>query len=147
MDQSVKTAMEQLLEQQRAIQSKIEELRDNHRQEGLQRAVSLLEEYNLTLDDLGAHLSKRKGRNSGNSGSSEKSVPAKYRDPATGDSWSGRGLKPRWLTAALEKGRTLEEFFVGAPGEQHHKANDAAEHPEPAAQESAASPTNEPAYQ
>ena len=39
-------------------------------------------------------------------------VAAKYHNPATGDSWSGRGLKPQWLTAALASGRALSEFAV-----------------------------------
>jgi DNA-binding protein H-NS len=37
-------------------------------------------------------------------------VPAKYRDPATGDSWSGRGLQPKWLKAALTSGRRIDDF-------------------------------------
>ena len=41
-----------------------------------------------------------------------KNVPAKYRDPMSGQTWSGRGLKPRWLTVALERGKTLSDFEV-----------------------------------
>jgi hypothetical protein len=39
-------------------------------------------------------------------------VPVKYRDPSTGSTWSGRGLKPRWLFEALEAGRTQDEFLI-----------------------------------
>ncbi len=38
-------------------------------------------------------------------------VAAKYRDEA-GNTWSGRGSRPRWLQAALDNGRTLEELAV-----------------------------------
>lgn len=38
--------------------------------------------------------------------------PAKYRDPASGQSWTGRGLKPRWLAVALEAGKKLADFEV-----------------------------------
>jgi hypothetical protein len=38
----------------------------------------------------------------------------KYRDPETGQTWTGRGLKPRWLSAALENGKALADFAVGA---------------------------------
>jgi DNA-binding protein H-NS len=41
-----------------------------------------------------------------------KKVPPKYRDPATGDTWTGRGLKPKWLVAALDSGRSLSEFAL-----------------------------------
>ena len=39
-------------------------------------------------------------------------VPPKYRNAATGDTWSGRGLQPNWLKAALAAGRRLDEFKV-----------------------------------
>lgn len=35
----------------------------------------------------------------------------KYRGP-NGETWAGRGQKPRWLAACLKQGRTLEEFAV-----------------------------------
>lgn len=37
---------------------------------------------------------------------------ALYRNPADGASWSGRGLKPRWLVEAIEAGRTQDEFLI-----------------------------------
>lgn len=37
---------------------------------------------------------------------------AKYRDPASGASWTGRGLKPKWLAQALAAGKTLESFLI-----------------------------------
>lgn len=41
------------------------------------------------------------------------SVPVKYRDPNDSDNaWSGRGMKPRWLKAYLDAGRSIEEFKV-----------------------------------
>ena len=39
-------------------------------------------------------------------------VAVKYRNAATGDTWSGRGLQPKWLKAALAAGRKIEEFAV-----------------------------------
>jgi DNA-binding protein H-NS len=38
--------------------------------------------------------------------------PVKYRNPETGEMWSGRGLKPRWLIQALAAGRTLDEYLA-----------------------------------
>ncbi|RCW69514.1 H-NS family nucleoid-associated regulatory protein [Pseudorhodoferax soli] len=42
-------------------------------------------------------------------------VAVKYRNPATGDYWKGRGPHPRWLREALSAGRQLEEFLVKEP--------------------------------
>lgn len=41
------------------------------------------------------------------------SVPVKFRGP-NGETWSGRGLTPRWLSALLGQGRTRDEFSVGS---------------------------------
>lgn len=40
--------------------------------------------------------------------------PAKYRDAATGSTWSGRGLMPKWLKVAMERGKKLTDFEVAA---------------------------------
>lgn len=46
---------------------------------------------------------KRKGNRS--------KVAPKYRGPK-GETWSGRGLMPRWMTAAIETGASREEFLI-----------------------------------
>ncbi len=46
-------------------------------------------------------------------------VAPKYRNPANpAETWAGRGLKPRWLAAALKSGKKLEEFSIAAPGKK-----------------------------
>jgi DNA-binding protein H-NS len=41
-----------------------------------------------------------------------KKAPVKFRHHATGESWTGRGLTPRWLVAAIAAGATKEDFAV-----------------------------------
>jgi DNA-binding protein H-NS len=38
-------------------------------------------------------------------------VPPKYRGPS-GDTWAGRGARPRWLVAAIKEGKKLDEFLI-----------------------------------
>ena len=38
-------------------------------------------------------------------------VPPKYRGPS-GETWAGRGARPRWLVAAIRGGRKLDDFLV-----------------------------------
>jgi ParB/RepB/Spo0J family partition protein len=38
----------------------------------------------------------------------------KYRNAATGETWSGRGLQPKWLKVAMEQGKALADFVVTA---------------------------------
>jgi DNA-binding protein H-NS len=41
------------------------------------------------------------------------SVPPKYCNPENpAETWAGRGLKPRWLQAALKSGKKLEDFSI-----------------------------------
>jgi DNA-binding protein H-NS len=42
-----------------------------------------------------------------------KRATPKYRGP-DGETWSGRGMKPRWLTGALKEGKKLEDFLIVA---------------------------------
>jgi DNA-binding protein H-NS len=50
-------------------------------------------------------------------------VAPKYRNPEDpAETWAGRGLKPRWLTAAIKGGKKLEDFAI-APGTAASKAN------------------------
>jgi DNA-binding protein H-NS len=39
-------------------------------------------------------------------------VAPKYCDQATGETWSGRGLQPKWLKARIAAGAELESFAV-----------------------------------
>src|SRR5215469_14782680 len=38
-------------------------------------------------------------------------VPPKYRSPS-GDTWAGRGAKPRWLVAAIKAGKKPDDFLI-----------------------------------
>lgn len=60
-------------------------------------------DYGITVADLGG-ASKKPG--------TRKAVAAKYRHPATGEAWSGRGRPPHWLADELAKGKKREEFLV-----------------------------------
>ena len=40
-------------------------------------------------------------------------VPPKYRGPG-GETWAGRGATPRWLSALLKEGHSIEAFLIGA---------------------------------
>jgi DNA-binding protein H-NS len=61
------------------------------------------------LSKLGGYTSVKKAR-----GGTRGPVAPKYRHPETGETWSGRGLKPRWLTAAMKSGKSLEYFAITA---------------------------------
>jgi len=40
-------------------------------------------------------------------------VAPKYRNPENpAETWAGRGLKPRWLSAAVKGGKKLDDFLI-----------------------------------
>jgi DNA-binding protein H-NS len=70
---------------------------------------------------LEAELSKlggyRPGKKSTGGGGRRGPVAAKYRNPENPvETWAGRGLKPRWLAAALKSGKKIEDFAIAANG-------------------------------
>jgi DNA-binding protein H-NS len=38
-------------------------------------------------------------------------VPPKYRSPK-GETWAARGARPRWMVAALKKGKKVDDFLI-----------------------------------
>jgi DNA-binding protein H-NS len=97
-----------LLRQQQEIAKSIAEFQSAQRASVINEIKTLMAQHGITAADLAAT-----GRKASPSVDKEPSkVAAKYRDPATGSTWSGRGLKPRWLSAAIENGHTQEEFLI-----------------------------------
>jgi DNA-binding protein H-NS len=99
--------LKDLLAQKAAIEQKIEEAARSERAEAIAKVRALMAEHGLSLADLSARSAPRKAGGGGGG-----KVAAKYRNAATGDSWSGRGLRPNWLKAALATGKKLEDFAV-----------------------------------
>ena len=62
-------------------------------------------EFGITVADLGST-----GRSSRAKGAT---VAAKYRNSATGETWTGRGKMPRWLHAQVSAGKRKEDFLIG----------------------------------
>jgi DNA-binding protein H-NS len=47
-------------------------------------------------------------------------VPPKYRSPS-GDTWAGRGARPRWLVAAIKGGKELDDFLIDKSAKRRRK--------------------------
>ena len=78
--------------------------------------------FGITVKDLGGKSSAKKGKpgrpaKTGKVAKVRKSkaagvpVAAKYKGP-NGETWSGRGLSPKWLTALIAQGRSKSDFAV-----------------------------------
>jgi DNA-binding protein H-NS len=72
-----------------------------------------LEEQIARLDKLNGKVARRHAvDNGGASALKGKKVKPKYRDPKTGQTWSGRGAMASWLAAAIKQGRKVEHFAI-----------------------------------
>ena len=97
--------LKELLAQKEAIEQQIEQTKKQERGDAVNKVRALMAEYGLTVADIGGKAASKAKSGGGK-------VPAKYRNASTGDSWSGRGLQPRWLKAALASGKKLSDFAL-----------------------------------
>ena len=77
------------------------------------RAENLRRELDQLTGGAVAHDGKVNGAVDASKAQRKKIAP-KYRGPA-GDTWTGRGIKPRWLASALNEGKKLEDFLIVTP--------------------------------
>ena len=97
-------SLSDLLAQRAALEKQIIETQRSERSEAIAQVRALMAQHGLSLADIGSKSAAAPPR------AAAGKVAAKYRDAATGQTWSGRGLQPNWLKAALASGRPLSDF-------------------------------------
>ncbi|PZP36476.1 MAG: histone family protein nucleoid-structuring protein H-NS [Roseateles depolymerans] len=97
------SSLKELLAQRAALDEQINETKDRERSEAVAKIKTLMSEYGLSIADLSVRTPKVV---------KVSKVAAKYRNQATGETWSGRGLQPKWLKAAIASGASLGDFAV-----------------------------------
>ena len=65
-----------------------------------EQVTAIMREYGLTVADLGAVTKVKPVK-------TRAPVPTKYRDDATGQTWTGRGRAPKWL-----EGKDKEQYLI-----------------------------------
>jgi DNA-binding protein H-NS len=87
--------------------------------------AAISEKVSARRHELEAEMSKldgytgggRRGRPVGRGGP-RGAVAPKYINPEnSAETWAGRGLKPRWLVAAMKGGKKLEHFAIAGAAE------------------------------
>jgi DNA-binding protein H-NS len=100
-------SLQDLLAKKAEIEHEIEATQKRERQDAIAKVRSLMSEHGLSVADLS---SKAAGGKAGIAKGAK--VAAKYRNAATGDTWSGRGLQPKWLKAELASGKKIGDFAI-----------------------------------
>lgn len=87
--ETVMPGLKELLAQREALQHELEQARQQEADRALREIVAKMREYKISLQELiGTRAHARLVPPVAN---------AKYRDPATGATWSGRGRAPQWI--------------------------------------------------
>ena len=85
------TSYKDLLAQREAIEQLIQAARKSELADAVAKVRAMVAEYSLTAEDV---FPPARGRRSGSAGGK---VEAKYKNPATGETWTGRGKAPKWI--------------------------------------------------
>jgi DNA-binding protein H-NS len=93
------SSYKQLIEQRTALDAQIAEARKNELASAIAQVRDMITEFGLTAEDV---FPTRR-----NSASKGTTVAAKYRDPSTGATWTGRGKPPTWI-----KDQDREKFAI-----------------------------------
>lgn len=104
------------------LQKKAAEIRHKEFDKTVKDIRATMHAFGITVKDLQASDSKSRGgkraakmpvkrASAGAKSKSGTAVAAKYRGP-NGETWSGRGLTPRWLAALIAGGKTREDFAI-----------------------------------
>jgi DNA-binding protein H-NS len=76
-----------------------------------QRIDEMLHRRRAELQQQLAALGVTRVVRGGGSALKGKKVPPKYRS-RSGETWAGRGAKPRWLVDAIKGGKKLDDFLI-----------------------------------
>jgi DNA-binding protein H-NS len=85
------TTLNELIKQREAIEAQIEAARKAENADAIAKVKALVAEHGLTAQDIFG------GAKRGAKAGARAAVAPKYRDPATGATWTGRGKAPKWI--------------------------------------------------
>jgi len=96
---SMSTSYQEIQKQIAELQAKAEEARRAELTTARAQIQAIMKEYGLTLADFGGGVKQPKV--------ARKPVEIKYKDDATGNTWTGRGRAPKWI-----EGKDKNQYLV-----------------------------------
>lgn len=89
-----------LIAQRDALDKQIAETRKTARKEAMKRIFELMQLHGIEEVILDNGIDKRS------------KVAPKWKDPASDTTWTGRGIKPKFVQAALDAGFSMEDMRI-----------------------------------
>ena len=100
------------------LQKEAQTLESKRREPVLASIIRSMREFDISPEEIAAAFNKRSsgGRRAAKktATATKRAVPPKYRDNATGATWTGRGKAPRWITDAEAAGTPRDSFLIQA---------------------------------
>lgn len=90
--------LKELIAAKAALDAEIASARKIESEAALTRVQELVNSFGFTAQQVFPYIPAKK------------SAPAKYRDPATGNTWTGRGKPPTWIS-----GKNRDDFLIDEP--------------------------------
>jgi DNA-binding protein H-NS len=103
------SSLQDLLAQRAELERQIIDVQREERANAVAKVRALLAEFGLTAADISGKAPTVRAPSAAKPAGK---VAVKYRNAATGETWTGRGLQPKWLKAALAAGAKIEDFSV-----------------------------------
>ena len=94
------SSYKELLAQREQLDKQIKEAIAHEKADGIAKAKAIIDQYQLSAADL---FSRKAGSGTRSGGK----VAPKYRNPANGETWTGRGKAPKWI-----EGRDRSSFLI-----------------------------------
>jgi DNA-binding protein H-NS len=87
-------------------QAALEQKQSGMRKDVIAQIKELADSINVTVEIIDNKKSKKRASGP---------VSVKYANPhRLGETWTGRGMQPKWLKALIAEGHQLDEFLVGS---------------------------------
>lgn len=103
------------------LQKQADDIRAREFDKTIQEILATMQAFGISIKDLQSAGTKagkartaqavKRGRSKGAKKTAGSTVAAKFRGPK-GETWSGRGLTPRWLAALVAQGSQKEDFAI-----------------------------------
>ena len=94
------SSYKELVAQREELERKIQEVRQRESADAIAKVHALIQDYGLTAAEIFPPVRA--------AGTTSK-VAAKYRNPETNETWTGRGKAPKWI-----QGKEREQFLIAA---------------------------------
>jgi DNA-binding protein H-NS len=104
--------LQEITAQIEQLQRQAELLRAKHKKPVITAIIQAMTQYGITHQELRAAGNGAATTNGTAGRRKTRRVPPKYRNPKTGETWSGRGRTARWIAEAEREGKSRDKFLI-----------------------------------